>query len=92
MAQHRFAVPSTHMRIWFANRLRAVRELFGELVYTRLYKQENECFNQTMLHCKILCEIKSKVEPIILLKEAFQILVVPIVEITWVAGTAKQIP
>ncbi len=36
-AQCRFAVPSTHMRIWFANRLRAVCKPFGTLVYTRLF-------------------------------------------------------
>ncbi len=36
MAQHRFAVPFTHTRIWFANCLRVVREPFGALVYTRL--------------------------------------------------------
>ncbi len=36
MAQRRFAVPSTHTRIWFANCLRAVCKLFGALVYTML--------------------------------------------------------
>ncbi len=36
MAQHRFAVPSTHMHIWFENRLRVVPEPFGTLVFTRL--------------------------------------------------------
>ncbi len=35
-AQHRFAVPSTHTHIWFANHLRAVCEPFGTIVYTRL--------------------------------------------------------
>ncbi len=37
MVQRRFAVPSTHTCIWFANRLRAICEPFGALVYTRLY-------------------------------------------------------
>ncbi len=32
----RFAVPSTHTRIWFTNRSGAVHEPFGTLVYTRL--------------------------------------------------------
>ncbi len=35
MALHRFAVPSTYTRIWFANRSRVVWEPFGTLVYTR---------------------------------------------------------
>ncbi len=36
MAQRRFAVPSTHMRIRFANCLRAARETFIVLVYAHL--------------------------------------------------------
>ncbi len=36
MAQCRFAVPSTHTRIWFGNRSRVVCEPFGTLVYMRL--------------------------------------------------------
>ncbi len=36
-AQCRFAVPSTHTRIRFANHSGAVREPFGMLMYTRLY-------------------------------------------------------
>ncbi len=36
MVLRRFAVPSIHTRIWFANRLRAVRKPFSVLVYTRL--------------------------------------------------------
>ncbi len=39
MAQHRFAVPSTHVHIWFANHLRAVCKPFSALVYTRLKKR-----------------------------------------------------
>ncbi len=37
MAQHRFAVPFTHMCIWFANCSEVVCEPFSMLVYTRLY-------------------------------------------------------
>ncbi len=50
-----------------------------------LCKQENVCFNWTMLHHKISPKIKKlKVETICLLKEAFQILAVSIVE-SWTA-------
>ncbi len=34
--QHRFAVPSTHTRIWFVNHSQVICEPFGALVYTRL--------------------------------------------------------
>ncbi len=34
--------PSTHTRIWFANRLRAVCESFGTLKYTRLKMQHEQ--------------------------------------------------
>ncbi len=37
----RFTVESTHTRIWFANRSRAVSESFGALVYMRLYMSHN---------------------------------------------------
>ncbi len=37
MVQHRFAILSSHMRIWFANRSQAVHKPFCALVYTRLY-------------------------------------------------------
>ncbi len=38
-ARNRFAVPPTHTRIWFTNRLQAVCEPFDVLVYMRLYAQ-----------------------------------------------------
>ncbi len=42
MVQHRFTVSSTHTRIWFTNRSRAVSEPFDALVCMRLLKYQLE--------------------------------------------------
>ncbi len=44
-AQRRFAVWSTHTRIWFAKRLRVVCKPSGVLVYTRLEIHEQSVYN-----------------------------------------------
>ncbi len=50
MAQCRFAVPSTHMRIWLVNHSQAICESFGTLVYTRLYTTDHML---KMTHAKV---------------------------------------
>ncbi len=60
MAQRRFAVPSTHTCIWFANHLRVVCEPFGVLVYTRLYKSEQNCNHSSQMDLRMLISNKNR--------------------------------
>ncbi len=51
-AQRRFAVLSTHTRIYFANHLRAVCKPFTVLVYTRLRTLHLQASADAVLSCK----------------------------------------